>query len=74
MVVNNELAGLLKDMGDVEHFPHLCVNRGILGIGRRADSIQLGRRPVSFVANKVTSTPRATSASVKRLVTCSQGP
>jgi hypothetical protein len=40
-----ELAGLLKDMGDMEHFPHFCVNRGILGIGCRADSIQLGRRP-----------------------------
>jgi hypothetical protein len=29
---------------------------------------------LSFVANRVTSTPRATSASVKRLVTCFQGP
>jgi len=29
---------------------------------------------LSCVANKVTSTPRATSASVSRLVTSSQGP
>ena len=41
LVVNQvELTGLLEDMGDVEHLPHFCVDRGILGIGRRADPIQ----------------------------------
>ena len=43
LVVNKvELTGLLKDMGDVEHLPHFRVDRGILGIGRRADAIQPG--------------------------------
>ena len=46
LVVNKvELTGPLKDMGDVEHLPHLCVDRGIFGIGRRANAIQPGCRP-----------------------------
>ena len=46
LVVNEvELTGVLEDMGDVEHLPHLGVDGGILGIGRRADAIQLGCRP-----------------------------
>ncbi len=32
-------------MGDVEHLPHFRVDRGIFGIGRRADPIQTGRSP-----------------------------
>ena len=45
LVVNKvELTGLLEDMGDVEHLPHFRVDRGILGIGRRADAVQLGCR------------------------------
>jgi hypothetical protein len=44
LVVNKiELTGLFKDMGDVEHLPHFGVDRGVLGIGRRANAIQPGR-------------------------------
>ena len=46
LVVNEvELARALEDMGDVEHLPHLGVDGGVLGIGRRADAGQLARRP-----------------------------
>ena len=45
LIVNKvELTGLLEDVGDVEHLPHFRVDRGIFGIGRRADAIQLGCR------------------------------
>ena len=46
LVVNEvELARALEDMGDVEHLPHLGVDGGIFGIGRRADTGELARRP-----------------------------
>ncbi len=46
LVVNEiELTSLLKDVGDMEHLPHFCVDRGILGIGRRADGIEPACRP-----------------------------
>ena len=32
-------------MGDVEHLPHLGVDGGVFGIGRRTDTTQLRRRP-----------------------------
>jgi len=49
LVMNEvELAGTLEDMGDVEHLPHLGVNGGVLGIGRRADAGQLARGPAVF--------------------------
>ena len=45
LVVNEvELARALEDMGDVEHLPHLGVDGGVLGIGRRAHAGQLARR------------------------------
>jgi hypothetical protein len=45
LIVNEvELGRALKDMGDVEHFPHLGVDGGIFGIGRQADAGQLARR------------------------------
>ena len=75
LVVNEvELAGALEDMGDVEHLPDLGVDRGVLGIGRGQTPASLPAVRLSCVANKVTSTPRATSASVSRLVTSSHGP
>ncbi len=44
LVVNEvELARALEDMGDVEHLPHLGVDAGVLGIGRRADAGELAR-------------------------------
>ena len=55
---------------DVRGFPR--TNNQQVGVGQtpaRLPAVQL-----SFVANRVTSTPRATSASVKRLVTSSHGP
>ena len=45
LIVNEvELARALEDMGDVEHLPHLGVDGGVLGIGRRADAGELARR------------------------------
>jgi hypothetical protein len=35
-----EFARTLEDMSDVEHLPRLGIDRGVLGIGRRADSRQ----------------------------------
>ena len=69
-----ELARALEDMGDVKHLPHLGVDARILRIGRRADAASFAAVALSCVANKVTSMPRATSASVNRLVTNSHGP
>mgnify|MGYP003694576315 CR=1 FL=1 len=46
LIVNEvELARAFEDVGDVEHLPRLGVDRGVLGIGRRADAGQLARRP-----------------------------
>ena len=39
-----ELTGALEYMGDVEHLPYLGVDRGVLGIGRRAEAGQFARR------------------------------
>jgi len=75
LIVNQvELTGLLKDVGNVEHLPHFRVDRGSSEYGAGQMPSCLAVVLLSFVANRVTSIPRATSASVKRLVTCSQGP
>jgi hypothetical protein len=74
MVVNEvELTGALEYMGDVEHLPYLGVDGGVLGIGRRADTGQAAGRP-AILRGKQGDVPRATSASVNRLVTNSHGP
>jgi len=47
-----ELARALEDMGDVKHLPHLGIDGGVLGIGRRADAARLPAVQLSFVANR----------------------
>ena len=64
----------LEDVGDVEQLPDLGVDACGLPNRAAADAGERARGCESAVANSVTSTPRATSASVSRLVTSSHGP
>ena len=76
MVVDEvEFAGALERVRDVQRLPDPAVHRRDPPRNpwrkRRRGSAVVTE---SSVANNVTSTPRATSPSASRLVTCSHGP
>ena len=76
LVVNQiELAGAFENMRGVQQLPdlrHRSMDLRNKASGKRRRGCP--QSPKSAVANRVTSTPRARSASVSRLVTSSQGP
>ena len=69
-----ELARAVQRVRDVQRLPHPAVDAGVLGVAVRRHRSSVADVSESGVANRVTSTPRATSPSVSRLVTCSHGP
>ena len=69
-----ELARPLEDLGDVEAFPYLGIGVRRFGVSPAATDTSCAVVTESAVANRVTSTPRATRPSASSETNCSQGP
>jgi hypothetical protein len=71
---NLELASPGQRMRNMQSCPDPAAQLSIVHIAMQANTVESRRLPELSVANRVTSTPRATSPSVCRLAVDSHGP